>query len=94
MGLLELVISESRDAVIGSAYQAGSKTLVFDVPAGKVVYITSVSYSRGQSDTVYYSTLSPDYHSDIAAARNFMRKHYPALADRLEQGSFRIMPGS
>jgi hypothetical protein len=61
---------------------ADSEHIVFDVPAGTVVYITNMQFRKNGN------TLSIYGHSDIAAARAFLRKHFPQLADKLEQGHY------
>ena len=63
-----------------------AKTIVFTVPAGKVVYVRSVTYSRTATG------VSAHFSSDFETARAFMQKHYPQLANALEQGTSREMP--
>ena len=63
------------------------KAVVFSPPAGKVVYIASIKFyptPRG--------SLASLFHKDIEAARAFMKIHYPQLADKLENGSYQLIP--
>jgi len=64
----------------------GSKTVVFTVPAGKVIYIGSVRYES------IAGGVAPRFGNEFDAARAFMTTHYPKLADTLEQGRFDLMP--
>ena len=63
-----------------------SKTIVFKAFAGKVVYITSLRLYAAPDGRLSYNT-----HADLAAARAFLKIHYPNLADKIEQGSFTNM---
>lgn len=64
----------------------GAKTLVFDAPAGKVIYAGSVRYTSGRKG------LLPSYGDDLEGARAFLKQHYPALAAGLEAGHPKLLP--
>jgi hypothetical protein len=71
-----------------------SETVVFKAPAGKVVYITNIdmhynAFGDPQGSAGY---MRVGFHSDIEAARAFLKVHYPLLADKLEMGSYQLMP--
>jgi len=66
----------------------GVKTPVFTGAAGKVIYVGNVRYSR------HGERVEPAYSSDIDSAREFLRANYPALAGRLEQGRYELLPTS
>ena len=54
----------------------------------QVVYITDVDTST----TPGAGYLNVRYRQDIEAARAFLKAHYPNLADKLEMGSYELMP--
>lgn len=62
------------------------KTLVFDTPAGRVIYLTDIFFMQDGN------VLRPRFIANLPAARAFLRKHYPALADRLESGHYELLP--
>ncbi|MBI3675082.1 MAG: hypothetical protein HY243_00495 [Proteobacteria bacterium] len=65
----------------------GSKTLVFTVPAGKVVYLTDVYFTpNGYGASVKFGA------SDIETVRAYLMTHYPSLADKVEQGQYETKP--
>jgi|HubBroStandDraft_5_1064220.scaffolds.fasta_scaffold99178_2 hypothetical protein len=64
----------------------GSLTMVFDAPAGKVIYLASIFY-RTVSEGI-----RPLYRQDIEGARTFLKAHYPQLADKLESGHYDLKP--
>ncbi len=93
LGVHEVVISFSKDFVMGQDYAPTSHTLVFDAPAGKVVYITNISYRSAPSQGAFQQPgLAPTYKTDIEGARAYLKQHYPLLADKVEQGTYSFMP--
>lgn len=86
-GIVSAGLMFGSQSVLGEFYQPTGRTLVFNVPAGKVIYVTNLSYSR-TGGGVLGMTQAPN----INDARAFMRQHYPQLADRLEQGQFGFLP--
>jgi len=64
------------------------KTLVFEAPAGKVVYLGSIQYIVNGGD------LDIKYSNDLEQARRYLANAYPALESHLEQGSFELLPTS
>lgn len=87
LAITVLQVVASQTSIGGSPYApcGDSRTIVFKVPAGKVVYITDVNY-RWMGDG-----LVPSFGTNLEAARTFLKEHYPLLADRLEQGTFEFM---
>ncbi|HEX4296140.1 MAG TPA: hypothetical protein VHZ29_18535 [Rhizomicrobium sp.] len=71
------------NAHIFRACNSGSRTLTFSTPAGKVLYLASIT-AAPNGDT---NGLDIVIKRDLAGAQNFMKAHYPQLADKLEQGS-------
>ena len=67
------------------AKDKAGNALVFEAEAGKVVYLTDLTMVR------YFDYLKPQYHLDIARARDFMRSRYPQLAPALAQGVSRMV---
>jgi hypothetical protein len=83
---LQQVFDERHTLIRGYApCKTGAKALVFDAPPGTVVYITSVTFVQTKDGLV------PFYASDLEGARAFMKTHYPALADKLEQGHYQLL---
>jgi hypothetical protein len=59
----------------------GRRTMTFDAPEGKVVYVGDVTFVHSDKAVRYEAS------SNFAAAREHLRSHYPVLADRLiDQG--------
>ncbi len=71
-------------------------TIVFTPPAGRVTYIGDVTFNReaASSSTGQESVLQPQYGNDLERARAFLRTHHPEFANRLEQGSYALMPAA
>ena len=86
-GLLTAGMMFGDQGVFGEFYQPSGGTLVFNVPVGKVIYVTNIVYHRNSG-----YRLMMDQAPDRQGARDFMRQHYPQLADRLEQGQFGFLP--
>jgi hypothetical protein len=63
-----------------------AKTLVFKVPAGKVIYLGNIEYLFGGED------LTVHYWNDLEGARRYLSGTHPTLATRLEQGSYQLLP--
>ncbi|MEJ0044017.1 MAG: hypothetical protein WDM81_18180 [Rhizomicrobium sp.] len=76
-----------RQSFLGEKYvPSGAKTLVFEAPAGKVVYVTSLQYRRGAGRLDVTPT------QDLERARAYLHDHYPALAGRLTQARYAFLP--
>lgn len=107
-GLVPFLDYTENDYVVGKAHRGGdtlaiwginryspcgaTNIVVFTAPAGKVVYITDIDTtgSRGGWQGDHYMQVR--YRKDIEAARAFLRSHYPNLADKLEPGSYELVP--
>lgn len=60
----------------------GRRTLTFDAPGGKVVYVGDIKFVEAGSKVHYEASL------DFEAARAHLKSRYPLLADRLVSGGF------
>ncbi len=69
-------------SIFGRLYYPCGRTLAFTVPAGKVVYVTNISYLFNGNG------MGSSQRADFAGAHDFLALHYPGLVDKLEQGSF------
>lgn len=69
----------------------GTRTMVFVVPPGTVLYFGNVLYSFPLTPT-RNSQVSTSYSDDIAAARDYLKSRYPKLADKLEHGNVQLLP--
>jgi hypothetical protein len=88
------LLSGESDLSFGPSFDGcSSQTLVFPVPQGKVVYLTNLTLTLNGGHTFSQSdTVSLTHKDDFDAARAFLKAHYPALADKVEQGSYRFLP--
>jgi len=64
----------------------GSKTLVFRAQPGKVIYIGDIRYD------LLSRRMSIAYSFDLDRARRNLAIRYPALAERLEAGTYELLP--
>jgi len=68
-------------SIFGRLYRPRCGTLAFTVPAGKVVYITNLYYTfNGYS-------MASSHRDDFEGALEYLKMHYPALADKMERGA-------
>jgi hypothetical protein len=65
-------------------------TLTFTARGGKVVYIASAHYRTHFRSNGVANELEASFSSDLEGARAFLRKHYPNLAGKLEQGTYAL----
>jgi hypothetical protein len=63
-----------------------TKTYVIQIPPGKVVYMGDANFGIGDGGA--YSSSGYDFEK----ARDFMKTHYPNLANRLETGHYQRLP--
>lgn len=64
----------------------GAHVPVFTAPAGKVIYLGDERFNPQDRE------VSARHGSNIEAARAFLRRKYPQLADRLEPGQVQFLP--
>jgi hypothetical protein len=86
LGIVEMQVMNSPTSLFGPVFVPCARTLVFEAPAGKVVYLTHMTIRAGGSG------FAPTLHQDIDGARAYMQARYPALAPHLEQGRVQTMP--
>ncbi len=68
----------------------GGMVLVFHAIRGKIAYIADV---RGEEHPGIGGSLTPHFsRGDLEKARAHLTTHYPALADRLEMGTYEVVP--
>jgi hypothetical protein len=82
-------------SIFGVRYKPCGQVPLFQADAGKVVYITTISYRAAghSSDGVAINMgEAADYSQDLEGARAFLSAHYPALSDSLEQGAYQMTP--
>jgi hypothetical protein len=60
----------------------GKRTLTFDAPRGKVVYVGEIKFVEDGSNFHY------EVSSNFEAARAYLKARYPLLADKLVSGGF------
>jgi hypothetical protein len=63
---------------------AGRKTVTFEAPEGKVVYVGNINYERNGKGVSF------EVSSDISAARAHLQQKYPLLAEKLVNGGFSV----
>lgn len=84
-GITSAIAMFGRQPIFGEEYLPEGATMVFEAPAGKVVYITSLTYERSRYNV---HGMEMRQKLDLEAARAYLKRRYPQLADRLEQGHF------
>jgi len=60
----------------------GRKTLTFDAPAGKVIYVGDINLEKTAAGIRYAGV------SNFEAAQAHLKAHFPLIADKLVQGKF------
>lgn len=86
---IQLILPEGiSGGAFGQAYGpcGDDQVLSFHAPAGKVIYVGDVEYSQESG------RLAIKYSDDIDRARDFMKRHYPALANQLEFPGLQTKP--
>jgi hypothetical protein len=76
---------------LGRKFCFEDSSVEFQVPAGKIMYITSVNYTYVPGSIPRWDRLEPTFSSDLTGARKFLSSHYPQLENLLEQGTYQIM---
>lgn len=65
----------------------GTKTPVFSVPSGKVIYLGDITYTQAQNK------LRATYSSNEEAARRYVSTNFPNLADKpIVRASYELLP--
>jgi len=64
----------------------GNKTVVFNVPKGKVIYLTDIRFEN-KGDHI-----EPKYTQDYNAAKKHINNNYSNLKDRLEVWDYQLIP--
>ncbi|WP_041675139.1 hypothetical protein [Ramlibacter tataouinensis] len=82
------VFATNNGGFSGRRYVAcgGTRTPVFQVPAGKLLYLADIDYVPSGSK------LSIRYRDRLAAAEEHIRAHYPQLKGKLEPLEYRALP--
>jgi len=81
-------VTANDKTIVGSDYQAcgGAEAAVFNGAPGKVIYLGDVEFRYAGKG------LDRRYSNDLEKARSYLAAAYPALAGKLEQGSYRLLP--
>lgn len=82
-----ITVRASKDAIFAQNYIpcGSSRTVVFSVPPGKVIYLADIQYSNVNNQ------LAPTYRLNIDSAKAYLATHYPELADKVEVGHYDFM---
>ncbi len=85
MSLISVVKDEKQR--LGTLYTpcGDSRTAVFQIPKGKVIYLSDFYYQSAGNE------LKLEYSVDFEKARRYVDENFPALRGRLEQGQFKLM---
>ena len=75
-----------RQSVFGDQFFPRGGSLVFEAPAGKVTYVTNLVYRR------VIGGMDMSQRPDLEGAQAYLKKHYPQLAGRLQQGRYGFLP--
>ena len=78
---------EGGTALQGKMYApcGDAQTIVFSVPAGKVIYLADLRYTQDGN------RLRMDHSADLKKAQEYVDAHYPPLRGRVELGSYELM---
>ena len=82
------VHATEKGALMGNVFKAcnGAKTMTFQVPGGKAIYLGHVAYEFAGN------TLRVDYHKDLASAQKYMDDNYPGFQGKVEQWEYDLNP--
>lgn len=88
LAITEIVVLKNANNVFGKNLSPCglAKTIVFQVPADKVIYLTDVGF-RPTGDG-----MSPDFREDLPGARAYLESHYSPFAARLESHVYQLLP--
>lgn len=80
-------VVKDKDSLLGTDFKPckGAQTMVFEIPAGKVLYLGDVKY-RIDGDKLFV-----DYSKDFEAAKKYIDSRYPKLRGRLEPWKYELM---
>lgn len=82
------VVKDSNSVFLGANFHpcGENKTMVFEVPRGKVIYLGDVEYTfAGQKIEVHYG-------QNMEAAQAYLDKNFPALRGKLEYLPVDLLP--
>jgi hypothetical protein len=88
LAITNVRVVKDKSSLLGADFVPcrGAKTMAFDIPGGKVLYLGNLEYDfAGQQLTVRYS-------QDLDAARRYVDEHYPRLRGRLEPWNYELLP--
>lgn len=88
LAITNIRLVENKESIYGPDFGPcdGKKTMVFDVPAGKVLYLGSIEYEHAGKNLLI------KYGHDVDAARTYFDKHYPLMLGRIEPWLFDLLP--
>ncbi len=86
LAITNIRVVKDRDSVLGADFaMCDSRTMVFQVPAGKVIYLGDVHFDdRGRR-------LGLTFGDNFPAAKEYVAHKYPKLRDRLEPWKYDLL---
>jgi hypothetical protein len=84
------------NSIFGKRYKPCGQVPLFQADAGKVVYITTITYRDEGATMNRFGVINlaeaATYSQDLDGARAFLKIHYPGLSDSVEQGGYQMTP--
>ncbi|WP_157768712.1 hypothetical protein [Paracidovorax avenae] len=90
LGITNVRVVSDGSSLLGADFKPcdGTKTMVYEVPRGKIVYFGSVDYKfEGKK-------LLVQYKNEIAAAQVHIRRNFPLLKGAVEPAEIKFLPSS
>jgi len=87
LAITRIRVVEYKEDLLGADFLACKKarTMVFNVPGGKVIYLGHVKYTY----TDY--KLHTEYSNDLESAKKYINDNYPKLYGRVVQGEYQLL---
>ncbi|OUR63627.1 hypothetical protein A9Q79_09815 [Methylophaga sp. 42_25_T18] len=88
LAVTNFAIVDSSDAIRGQSFGAceGLKTMVFKMPAGKVLYLGDIKYNR-LGDRIHGK-----FSNSFDTANKYINDLFPLLEGQLEQWEYQVLP--
>lgn len=87
LAVTNIRVVKDKSDVLGADFTAcnDAKTMVFNIPGGKVLYLGNVEYKFGNKQ------LTVKYRQDLDSAKKFINENYPNLRGRLQSWDYQLL---
>lgn len=88
LAITNIRVVNGKDSLFGADYQPcrNAKTMTFDIPKGKVLYLGDVYYEFVGNE------LLAKYGQDIDSANKFIDENYPNLSGKVTPWKYELLP--